>query len=323
MTETNSTNSLAGALSFSGAHFDFQTYLNHAQEWLLTNGVSILAIIIATLILLKVVGIVCRRIAKIMELRHADAEYQKRTGTLTGLIRWILRVGILAVALMMVLEQFGLPIGPALTAAGVAGVAIGFGAQNLVQDFLSGFFILLENQIRVGDVVVINGEGGLVEQITLRMIVLRNLAGNVIFIRNGKIDMVTNMTKDYSRYVFDVGVAYREDVDEVIGVLKAIDEEMRRDPEFKDDILAPLEVLGLDSFGDSAIIIKARTMTKPIQQWRIGREFNRRMKKKFDELNIEIPFPHQTIYFGKDKKGDSPPLNVEMEKASEQSQPAG
>lgn len=322
MTETNSTNSIAGFLSNPEGHFDFHAYLNHVQEWLLTNGVSILVIIVVTLVLLKVVGLLCRRIAKIMERKHADVEYQKRAGTLTGLIRWILRVGILAVALMMILEQFGLPIGPALTAAGVAGVAIGFGAQNLVQDFLSGFFLLLENQIRVGDVVVINGEGGLVEQITLRMIVLRNLAGNVIFIRNGKIDMVTNMTKDYSRYVFDVGVAYREDVDEVIGVLKAIDEEMRRDPEYKDDILAPLEVLGLDSFGDSAIVIKARTMTKPIQQWRIGREFNRRMKKKFDELNIEIPFPHQTVYFGKDKKGNSPPLNIEMENLPAKSQSA-
>ena len=314
---------MATAQPILPAHFDFQSYLDNVQNWLVTKGVSILVIIIVTLILLKVVGLLCRRIEKIMERKHADAEYQKRAGTLTSLIRWVLRVGILAIALMMILEQFGLPIGPALTAAGVAGVAIGFGAQNLVQDFLSGFFLLLENQIRVGDVVQINGQGGLVEQITLRMIVLRDYAGNVIFIRNGKIDMVTNMTKDYSRYVFNVGVAYREDVDAVINVLKGIDEEMRRDPEFKDDILTPLEVAGLDSFGDSAIVIKARTMTKPIQQWRIGREFNRRMKKKFDELGIEIPFPHQTIYFGKDKNGNSPPLNVEMGKPPEKSQSAG
>lgn len=315
----DTTNSMAGSSSPATAHFDFQAYLNHVHEWLLTDGVSILVIVIVTLIFLRVVGALSRHIETIMERKHTDAESQKRASTLSGLIRWILRVGILAVAFMMILEKCGLPIGPALTAAGVAGVAIGFGAQNLVQDFLSGFFLLLENQIRVGDVVQINGQGGLVEQITLRMIVLRDLAGNVIFIRNGKIDMVTNMTKDYSRYVFDVGVAYREDVDEVIKVLKAIDEELRRDPEFKDDILAPLEVLGLDSFGDSAIVIKARTMTKPIQQWRIGREFNRRMKKKFDELGIEIPFPHQTIYFGKDKQGHSPPLNVEMENPPEKS----
>jgi moderate conductance mechanosensitive channel len=153
-----------------------------------------------------------------------------------------------------------------------------------------------------------------VERITLRMVILRDLAGNVHFIRNGKIDVVTNMTKDFSRYVFDIGVAYREDVDEVIRVLKGIDEELRRDPGFKDDILEPLEVMGLDAFGDSAIFIKARTTTRPSRQWRVGREFNRRLKKKFDELNIEIPFPHQTIYLGKDKKGAATPLTVEMGK---------
>jgi small conductance mechanosensitive channel len=124
------------------------------------------------------------------------------------------------------------------------------------------------------------------------------------------------MTKDFSRYVFNVGVAYREDVDAVINVLKKIDEELRNDPEFKDDITEPLEVLGLDSFGDSALSIKARTTTKPIKQWRIGREFNRRMKKRFDELNIEIPFPHRTIYFGVDKNGAAPPVNVKSTSAA-------
>jgi small conductance mechanosensitive channel len=307
------TNSTVDASSNAAASFDFHAYLNHVHEWLLSNGIRSLVIVLITIILLNVIGLLTRRIAALLERKHTDIESRKRAGTLSGVVRWILRVFVIVVAFMMLLQQFGLPIGPALTAAGVAGVAIGFGAQHLVQDFLSGFFILLENQIRVGDVVQINDKGGLVEQITLRMTVLRDYSGNVIYIRNGQIDVVTNMTKDYSRYVFEVGVAYREDVDEVIKVLLAIDEEMRKDAAFKDDILAPLEVAGLDKFGDSAIIIKARTMTKPIQQWRIGREFNRRIKKKFDELGIEIPFPHQTIYFGKDKKGDSPPLNVEME----------
>ena len=166
----------------------------------------------------------------------------------------------------------------------------------------------------MGDVVQIGDKSGLVEKVTFRMVILRDQAGSVHFIRNGKIDVVTNMTKDFSHYVFDIDIEYREDVDEVIRALKDIDEEMRQDAEFKNDILAPLEVLGLDSFSDNAVIIKARTKTKPIQQWRIGREFNRRIKKKFDELNIEIPFPHQTIYFGKDKAGGAPPLNVEMNK---------
>jgi moderate conductance mechanosensitive channel len=292
--------------------FDFATYWNNIEAWFLTDGIRAIMIVIAALIFLKIIGLVAQKIEAVMERKHADPEYKKRANTLSRVIRWVLSVGIIAVASMMLLEQFGLPIGPALTAAGVVGVALGFGAQNIVQDFLSGFFILLENQIRVGDVVQINDKSGLVEQISLRMIVLRDYAGNVIYLRNGKIDVVTNMTKDYSYAVFNVSVAYREDVDEVIKVLKAIDEEMRGDAAFKDDMLASLDVAGLDSFGDSAVVVKARTMTRSGQQWRIGREFNRRMKKKFDELNIEIPFPHQTIYFGKDKQGNSPPLNVEQ-----------
>jgi moderate conductance mechanosensitive channel len=211
------------------------------------------------------------------------------------------------------LGKLGVQIGPVIAAAGIVGLAVGFGAQTLVQDIISGFFILLEDQVRVGDVVSLNDKGGLVERITLRMIVLRDLAGNVHFVRNGQINVITNMTKEYSRYVYDVGVAYRENVDEVIAVLKGIDEEMRRDPAFKDDIIAPLEVLGVDKFDSSAVVIKARTTTKPIHQWRVGREFNRRMKMRFDELGIEIPFPHLTLYPGKDKAGNSPSLVLRME----------
>jgi len=292
--------------------FDFDTYWNNIEAWFLTNGIRAMLIIVATIVLLNVIGIVTKKIQALLERRHPDTESKKRAGTLSSVLRWTLRVILIVVAFMMLLEQFGLSIGPALTAAGVAGVAIGFGAQHIVQDFLGGFFILLEDQVRVGDVVKINDQSGLVEQINLRMVVLRDYAGSVIYIRNGKIDVVINMTKDYSYAVFNISIAYREDVDQVATVLKGIDEELRRDPAFKDDILAPLEVAGLDSFGDSAIIIKARTMTRPTQQWRVGREFNRRMKKKFDELNIEIPFPHQTVYFGKDKQGAAPPINVEM-----------
>jgi small conductance mechanosensitive channel len=296
-------------------NFDFQAYLTRAGEWFSTNGLRIVLIAFLALVLLKVAGVITAKIGVLLGRKQADVEYEKRIGTLSGVIRWMLRVVVMAVAFIMLLREFGVDVAPVIAAAGVVGLAVGFGAQNLVQDFISGFFILLEDQIRVGDVVQINDKGGLVEQINLRMVILRDQAGNVHFIRNGKIDVVTNMTKDYSRYVFDIGVAYREDVDEVTRVLKELDVELRKDPEFKDDITEPLEVLGLDKFGDSAIIIKARITTKPIKQWRIGREFNRRMKKRFDELNIEIPFPHQTIYFGKDKNGAAPPLNVETTKA--------
>jgi len=141
---------------------------------------------------------------------------------------------------------------------------------------------------------------------------LRDLAGNVHYVPNGTIDVVTNMTKEYSRYVFDIGVAYRENVDEVIEVIKQVDEELRSDPQFADDVLEPIEILGLDQFANSAVIVKARTKTKPIRQWAVGREFNRRLKKRFDEKNIEIPFPHVTLYMGQDKKGEAPALSVAM-----------
>jgi len=291
-------------------NFNFESYLTRAGEWFATNGLRIVLISVLALILIKVAGVIAAKFSALLGRKQADVEYQKRIGTLSGVIRWMLRVVIMAVAFIMLLRELGVDVAPVIAAAGVVGLAVGFGAQNLVQDFISGFFLLIEDQVRLGDVVQIGDKGGLVEQVNLRMVILRDLAGNVHFIRNGKIDVVTNMTKDYSRYVFNVGVAYREDVDEVMRVLKKIDEELRNDPEFKDDITEPLEVLGVDSFGDSAVIIKARTTTKPIKQWRIGREFNRRMKKRFDELDIEIPFPHQTVYFGMDKNGTAPALNV-------------
>ena len=295
--------------------FDFQHYFARISEWFLTSGVRVVLIIAATFVLLKIATVVSDRMRGMIGRKESDLEFEKRSGTLSSVVHWTLRVVILTVAFFLLLNEFGVDLRPVLAAAGVVGLAIGFGAQHLVQDFISGFFILLEDQIRVGDVVQIGDKSGLVEKVNLRLVVLRDQSsGSVHFIRNGKIDVVSNMTKEYSHYLLSIGIAYRENVDEVIGVLKGIDEELRRDAEFKNDILAPLEVLGLDSFGDSAVNLKARTKTRPSQQWRVGREFNRRIKMKFDELNIEIPFPHHTIYFGKDKAGKSPALNVEMEK---------
>lgn len=292
---------------------DISAYLNDISKWMFTNGFHVLLIIVLTAVALRVTKIISRRLFASIGERTKDPEFQKRTETLGSVIRYILSIGIMAVASMMVLKELGIEIGPILAAAGIVGLAVGFGAQSLVQDVISGFFILMEDQIRVGDVVTIADKSGLVEKVNLRMIILRDLAGNVHYVRNGQINVVTNMTKEYSRFVFEVGVAYREDVDEVIEVMKSVDEELRNDPEYKDDILEPLEVLGLDQFADSAIIIKARTKTLPIRQWRVGREFNRRMKKRFDEMNIEIPFPHLTLYMGEDKKGQAPPLHVAVE----------
>ncbi len=292
-----------------------QAYFDVATQWLLTGGLRILVIFILTLIALRIARFASTRIFSISK-KEADPEFQKRADTLSGIIRYTFVIGALIIAVIMVLGEFGIQIGPVIAAAGIVGLAVGFGAQNLVQDIISGFFILLENQIRVGDVVDIAGKSGLVENVNLRMVVLRDLSGNVHYVRNGQIQVVTNMTKEYGRYVFDIGIAYRENVDEVIQVIKQVDEELRNDPDFKNDILEPIEILGLDKFDDSAVIIKARTKTKPIKQWAIGREFNRRLKKAFDEKDIEIPFPHVTLYVGQDKSGQAPPLNIMMKQGS-------
>jgi moderate conductance mechanosensitive channel len=283
------------------------------RSWILGNGVQLVFTLVIAYLALRFSGFATSRLLMLLQRGKTDPEALKRATTLSSVVGWVLRSAILIVAIIMSLGAIGVEIAPILAAAGIVGLAIGFGAQNLVQDVISGFFILLEDQIRVGDVVSLNGQGGLVERITLRTTILRDMAGSVHYVRNGKIDVVTNMTKDYSRYVFDVGVSYRESVDQVIEVLKEIDAGLRQDPDYKDDILQPIEILGLDRFAESALIIRARTTTKPIRQWRVGREFNRRLKMKFDELGIEIPFPHLTLYPGKDKKGQSPSLRVEVD----------
>jgi len=298
--------------------------VDRALQWLMTQGSRVALILVLMFIGVKIASMVSTRLfAFLGHRRRMDDEYKKRANTLSAVIRYLLSATIITVAVLMILATLDIKIGPVLAAAGVVGVAVGFGAQHLVQDVISGFFILLDDQIRVGDVVDIAGKGGLVERLNLRMVVLRDLAGNVHYVRNGKIDIVTNMTKDYSRYVFDIGVAYRENVDEVVRVIRQVDEDLRSDPVFGPDILEPIEILGLDQFADSAVIIKARTKTKPIKQWNVGREFNRRLKKRFDELGIEIPFPHLTLYQGQDKSGQAPPLRVAMEDGASAKGPLG
>lgn len=279
-------------------------------NWSVTSGSRIVLVVVVTWIILRVAKKLSVRLVTFLSSRKTDSEFQKRVKTLGSVIWYVLLPVIVAVASMMVLKELGIEIGPVLAAAGIVGLAVGFGAQSLVKDVISGFFILLEDQIRVGDVVDIAGKGGLVEKVNLRTTVLRDLAGNVHYVPNGNISVVTNMTKEYSCYVFDIGIAYREDVDQVIEVMKTVDEELRNDPEFKDDIIQPLEILGLDQFASSSVVIKARTTTLPIKQWRIGREFNRRLKKRFDEMKIEIPFPHITLYMGEDKEGQAPPVRI-------------
>jgi moderate conductance mechanosensitive channel len=280
-------------------------------RWIFTRGLKILVVITLAFLSSKAGDLMLSYGFARLE-KTKDGEMIKRTHTLKSVILNALNVLFFCIAGLMILDTLEIDVKPILATAGVLGVAVGFGSQQLIRDIINGFFILLDDQIRVGDVVEIAGKSGLVENVNLRITTLRDIAGNVHYVRNGDITVVTNMTKEWSRYVFEIGVAYRENVDEVIAVLRQVDVDLRQDPKFGPDILEPLEILGLDKFADSAVIIKAFIKTKPICQWMIGREFNRRMKVRFDELGIEIPFPHVTLYMGQDKQGGSPPVNVHV-----------
>jgi small conductance mechanosensitive channel len=227
---------------------------------------------------------------------------RKRVTTLTGLLTTLVVVAIWALAGVTVLGQLGLDITPILAGAGIVGLAVGFGAQNLVRDVISGFFVVLENQVRVGDVAIVNGTGGLVEAITFRTMVLRDLAGVVHVIPHGAVTSLANMTKGWSAYVLDVGVAYKEDTDRVVALMRTVAEELRTAPVYAAGILEPMEIFGVDEFAESQVTIKARLKTRPLEQWNVGREYRRRLKKAFDAAGIEIPFPHRSLYIGETSK---------------------
>jgi small-conductance mechanosensitive channel len=278
---------------------DFNIDVNALASWLLTNGTRVVAIIIGAFVAIWIIRIfVYKSKRKIGDPDRVGIERAKRTETLARIVETTLRVVILIAALLMVLKQVGIEIGPLLAGAGIVGLAVGFGAQSLVKDVIGGFFILLENHMNVGDIVEIAGSTGVVETINLRVTVLRDLEGSVHIVPNGEIGVVTNMTKEYSQALIEIGVAYKEDVDEVIGILQRVADDMRNDDSFRDSILDPLEVLGLDSFGDSSVNIKVRLRTLPAKQWAVAREFRKRVKKTFDKEGIEIPFPHLTLYIG-------------------------
>lgn len=290
--------------------------LEKGQEWVINELPSLLIVFVLLFISFRLAnalinslrnGLVKRAAGKI----NTDAEEaEKRINTLVGIIRGLVKIVLWTIFLMIILKKIGIDIGPILASAGILGLAVGFGAQELVRDFISGFFILLENQIRTGDVAIINGTGGLVEKIELRTITLRDLSGVVHIFQNGKINTLSNMTKEWSAVVLEIGVAYKEKVDTVMEMMQSVGEKIKEDDEFGKSILQPIEIFGLDKFGDSAIVIKARIKTKPGMQWTIGREYRKRLKVMFDENNIEIPFPHTTVYWG--EKID--PLKLDVSK---------
>ena len=240
--------------------------------------------------------------------RMGEVEQQKRAATIGRVFRYIVSVVVTLMAGILILSELGVSIAPILGAAGVVGLAIGFGAQSLVKDYFTGFFILLENQLTTGDVVEIAGKSGLVEDVTLRFVRLRDYSGNVHYVPNNLITTVTNMSRGFAQAVVDVGIAYREDTDHVFDVMREVSREMRSDLDFGSKILDDLEIAGVESWADSAVVLRCRFKVVPLEQWGVRREFLRRLKKAFDARGIEIPFPHVTVYAGTGKDGTAPPF---------------
>lgn len=282
---------------------DIETLFNEWVMAALANILTVYFIVLGGTILVHIADGLVERMFK-----RWGSRSQSRTNTLLPIARNTVYVTCFIIFTLMLLAELGINVMPLLAGAGVLGFAIGFGAQTLIKDLLMGFIIIFEDLIQVDDVVTLAGRTGIVERISIRKVQLRDLSGNVYTVPFSEVDIVENKTKDFSYAMLEIGVAYREDIDEVMKMLVEVDKQLQADDDFKDVLLEPLEMFGLDKFGDSAIVIKARIKTIPLQQWNVLREFNRRVKILFDDRNVEIPFPHQTIYFGEDKNGSAPPL---------------
>lgn len=244
-----------------------------------------------------------------------------RERTLLVLGRNALTVAIIVLATMFTLSEVGINIAPLLASAGVIGLAVGFGAQKLVQDIITGIFIQLEGAMDVGDVVEIAGRSGVVERLTIRSAALRDLHGAYHIIPFSSVDTVTNMMRGFSFAVLDMGVAYREDIDEVRQALLDAFTDLKTTTEPGKEIIGELEWMGVEAFADSAVTVRCRIKTLPGKQWGVKRAFNGIIKRIFDERGIEIPFPHQTLYFGTDKAGKAPPLHMVREPADAEAEP--
>jgi len=270
-------------------------------------AVILLAVWVAAAIVQRLVRLFRERISD----RISDPESAKRATTLERVIRYLANVLLTLIAGLLVLAELGISVAPILGAAGVVGIAVGFGAQSLVKDYFTGFFILLENQIRQGDVVDIAGKGGLVEEVTLRFVRLRDYEGSVHYIPNSLISTVTNKSRGFAQAVIEIGIGYGEDIDAAFAVMRQVGADLRADPAYATKLLGDLDIAGVERWADSAVVLRGRFKTAPLEQWGIRREYLRRLKRAFDEAGIEIPFPHLTVYTGKDKRARELPAQDE------------
>ena len=268
--------------------------------WLTTSGIKIIGIVIGLVILSQISRWSVRWVERLIPEKDPlqAAEVKKRAQTLGNTLRDALLVVFSFVALLMILGELGIQLGPLLATAGIGALAIGFGAQSLVKDVINGFFIILENQYRIGDVIDVAGVSGLVESLTLRRTVLRDLEGRVHIVPNGEIKIVSNLSKEWARSVLDIGISYREDLDRIIDVLSRIGKEMESDERFKEALLEPLQILGVERFGESQLVIRMAVKTAPLKQWEVSRELWKRIKNRFDEEGIQTPYPHRILFWG-------------------------
>jgi small-conductance mechanosensitive channel len=280
------------------------------SDWLAADGARVVAIIAVAFVVDFALHRVIPRALRLAVERQMkgdlEEEIEQRVHTLSSVFTGTGRLIVVLVALLTLLPLAGISIGPLLAGVGILGLAVGFGAQSLVKDVISGLFILLDNQYSKGDVVTVAGTSGLVEDVGLRRTVLRDLDGIVHYIPNGEIGVASNLTQEYSRVNLNVGVSYSEDLDHVMRVIDRVGEEMAADPEWGQHIVTPPKSLRVDNFGDSGIDIKILGDTKPIKQWDVMGELRRRLKKAFDEEGIEIPYPHRVVVTHGAKATDLP-----------------
>lgn len=267
--------------------------------WLLSHGIRIAAIALVAyllnMVLARIIVRTVRATVKPDAYSSEDAE-KKRGDTLIRIFNGALRVLIVIIALMMILSEIGLEVGPLLAGAGIVGLAVGFGGQYLIRDIITGLFMMLENQYRIGDVVDIDGFSGTVQDISLRKTTLRNLDGTVHHIPHGSITKVSNLSKDFARVNLDIGVSYSTDLEHLIEVINRTGNELAADPAFKDSIITPPQFLRVNAFADSAVVVKILGDTKPLKQWEVAGEFRKRLKIAFDREGIEIPFPQRVVH---------------------------
>jgi small conductance mechanosensitive channel len=271
--------------------------------WLLDHGLKILVIVFSAYILnIILTRIIARaiRISLVADDTMSKEGKKRREDTLLHISNGAVRISLLVIAVLMILQEAGVKIGPILAGAGIVGLAVGFGAQYLIRDIITGIFIIMENQYRIGDVVKIDEANGTVESITLRLTSLRDMNGTVHHIPHGEIKRVSNMSKSFARVNLDIGVAYDTDLDHLIEVINKTGKELSEDPDFREYIITPPKFLRVNEFADSAIMVKIMGDTKSLRQWEVTGELRKRLKIAFDKEGIEIPFPQRVIHQAKD-----------------------